>query len=185
MISSDVHRPPPCETGKGVTMEQKRNYQLDFFKGIAAIGVVLVHFQFPGAFGSVMCSVGVAGVILFFLISGYFAYSEDNDKACAKLMSRFRRNLVITAAAVLIYFAAALVRELISGSFSEWITNFTAPAVYFRMFIMGDFELIHGDPLWFMPALLYSYLIIYCIHKIKISTLKLALLKPLLDIFFG
>ncbi|MBQ6554263.1 MAG: acyltransferase [Firmicutes bacterium] len=149
----------------------KRNYLLDFFKGIAAFGVVLVHFQFPGIPGSMLCSAGVAGVILFYLISGYFAYSDDDKKACGTLMKRFKRNLGITAAAVLIYFVFSLIRESVMGNFNEWIAKFADPVLYLRMFVLGDFEVIHGDPLWFMPALLYAYLILYLIHK---SALKKA-----------
>ena len=150
-------------------MALKRNYLLDFFKGVAAFGVVLVHFQFPDITGKVLCSVGVAGVILFYLISGYFAYSDDDEKACRNLLKRFKRNLIITLTAVLVYFIFALVREIIAGSFGEWIMKFTDPVLYFRMFVMGDFEVIHGDPLWFMPALLYAYLILYCVHKFRLK----------------
>ena len=150
-------------------MNDKRNYLLDFCKGVAAIGVVLVHIRFPDITGNTLSSVGVAGVILFFLISGYFAYSENDEAACGKLMKRFKRNLVIALIAVLIYFVFTAVRETIAGSFSDWIAKFTDPVLYFRMIVMGDFEVINGDPLWFMPALLYSYLILWCIHKLRIK----------------
>lgn len=163
----------------------KRNCLLDFFKGIAAFGVVLVHFQFPGIPGSILCSAGVAGVILFYLISGYFAYSDDDKKACTVLMKRFKRNFVITAAAVLIYFVFSLVRESIMGNFNEWITKFADPVLYLRMLILGDFEVIHGDPLWFMPALLYAYLILYLIHKFKLKKAAYIALPLLLLLRIG
>ena len=146
-------------------MTEKRNYMLDHFKGIAVIGVVLVHFQFPGTIGSVLCSIGVAGVILFFLISGYYAYHNDSQTACHKIIKRFKRNLFITVITVVIYFIFSVFYQLIMGTFGEWIDRFTDPMLYFRMLIMGDFEIIFADPLWFMPALLYSYLILYFIYK--------------------
>ncbi len=167
-------------TARGYFMEQKRNFFLDFFKGIAATGVVLVHFQFPDIVGKILCSVGVSGVILFYLISGYFAYSDDDEKACRNILKRFRRNLVITVTAVLIYFVFSLIREIAAGSAGEWIMRFTDPFIYFRMFIMGDFEVINGDPLWFMPALLYSYLLMYCVHRFRLKKAAYILMPFLL-----
>ncbi len=166
-------------------MSNNRNYLLDFCKGVAAIGVVLVHIRFPGITGNTVASVGTAGVILFFMISGYFAYSEDDKAACGKLLKRFKRNLIFTITAVLVYFVFTAVREGIAGRFTDWIARFTDPVLYFRMFVMGDFEVINGDPLWFMPALLYSYLILWCIHKFRIKKAAYIALPLLLLLRIG
>ena len=150
---------------ESINNARQRNCCLDFAKGIAAIGVVLVHFPFPGVFGRTLASVGVCGVILFFMISGYYAYDPDDAKACGKLLKRFRRNLILTLIAVAAYLAFTVIEQLILGTFSEWAEQFKDPWLLPRMVILGDFEFIHGDPLWFMPALLYSYLIFYLLHK--------------------
>ncbi|WP_408072318.1 acyltransferase family protein [Butyrivibrio sp. JL13D10] len=163
----------------------KRNYLLDFFKGVAAISVVLGHFRFPGITGKIMTSVGTAGVVLFFLIGGYFAYSEDNEAACGKIIERFKRNLVITLIAVLVYFVFTAVREALIGNIAAWAAKFTNPVLYLRMIVMGDFEVINSDPLWFMPALLYSYLILWCIHKFRIKKVAYIALPFLLLLRIG
>ena len=150
-------------------MNTKRNYFLDFCKGVGAICVVLAHMPFPGVVGSIPTAVGTAGVVLFFLISGYFSYAADDDAACRQLIKRFKRNLVLTLIAIPIYSVFTALLKLISGHFSGWIASFTDPVLYLRMIVMGDFEIISGDPLWFMPALLYSYLILWCIHKFRIK----------------
>ena len=80
-----------------------RNKCLDFFKGIAALCVVFVHIPFPGKFGKCVSSAGSCGVMLFFLISGFYAYGP-RDEMRPKLMKRFRRNLLITVIALLVYF---------------------------------------------------------------------------------
>ena len=81
----------------------ERNQGISLMKGVAALGVVLVHFQFPGVLGKVLCSIGVSGVVFFFLISGYYAYNQNDEAACRKLMKRFKRNLRITLTAVAVY----------------------------------------------------------------------------------
>jgi peptidoglycan/LPS O-acetylase OafA/YrhL len=165
--------------------ESRRNFTLDLYKAIAAIGVVLVHFQFPGVMGRILCSVGVCGVAFFFIISGYFAYDPDDAAACSKLMKRFRRNLLITLAAVAVYLVFTVAEQLILGTFTEWLGHFRDPWLIPRMVILGDFEFIHGDPLWFMPALLYSYLILFVLHRLKISKYSYIVLPLLLLLRIG
>ncbi len=142
----------------------QRNQLWDLFKGIFAIGVVLVHFPFPGAVGKILASIGVMGVIFFFLISGYQSYSTDGSSA-DRLLARVKRNFRLTVIAVLVYFVFTVIQQLIHGTFGEWITNFLNPITYIRMIVLGDFTLINADALWFMPALLYCYLILYIMEK--------------------
>lgn len=163
----------------------QRNHLINFVKGVAAIGVVLVHFQFPGVLGKALCSVGVCGVIFFFLVSGFYAYDPDDEAACRKLMKRFKRNLVITLIAVAVYAAYTVIEQLALGTIGEWLDRFKDPWLLPRMIVLGDFEFIHGDPLWFMPALLYSYLILYFLHKTRISRYAYILLPLLLLLRIG
>ena len=60
----------------------ERNRCLDFFKGIAAVCVVFVHIPFHGTFGKCISSIGSCGVMLFFLISGY--YASVKETRCAE-----------------------------------------------------------------------------------------------------
>ncbi|MBO4878053.1 MAG: acyltransferase [Ruminococcus sp.] len=146
-----------------------RNRCLDFFKGIAALGVVFVHISFPGAFGKCMSTIGSCGVMLFFMISGYHAYGT-REKMCPKLMKRFRRNLLITVIALLIYFAVEACSHISQPhDLERWLRNFTKPKLYLDMFIFNELEIINADPLWFMIALLYAYLIFWLMYRLKLE----------------
>ena len=151
----------------------------DFFKGIFAIGVVFVHFPFPGILGKILASFGTTGVIFFFLISGYQSYSADGSKS-DKLPVRFRRNLVILLVAVLIYFVFTIIQQLVHGTFDAWIANFCNPMTYFKMIILGDFSLVNADALWYMTALLFCYPIMYIIEKKRLNKYFYAALPFLL-----
>ena len=76
-----------------------RNYNWDFWKFIAAVGVILVHAPYKGNLGSILSSVGVLGVSFFYLISGYACYGEP-EKMCPKIRKRLLRNGIITVLAV-------------------------------------------------------------------------------------
>ncbi len=170
---------------KKVLQKPQKNNLINFVKGVAALGVVLVHFQFPGVLGKVLCSVGVCGVVFFFLVSGYYAYDADDEAACRKLMKRFKRNLTITLIAVLVYTVYTVIEQLALGTIDKWLMHFKNPWLLPRMIVLGDFECIHGDPLWFMPALLYSYLILYFLHKTKIGRYAYVALPLLLLLRIG
>ena len=134
-----------------------------------------------------MQSVGTCGVILFFLISGYSIYdpTSDKSKVCGRIMKRFRRNGRITLIAVAIYFAFTCVEQLLAGSFGAWIAEFANPIVWLRMVFLGDFEIIKADPLWFMPALLYAYLIFWLVYRLDLQKLIHGLLPLLLLLRIG
>ena len=165
-------------------MEKERNTLLDFVKAVSALGVILVHFQFPGYFGAVMCSVGVIGVIIFFFIAGYSSYSADGSSA-PKLLKRFKRNLMLLLTALLVYAVYEVILQLATGNFQSWLTQFADWRFYIRFFILGDFDFIDAGPLWFMLALLYCYLILYLIEKNRLHKTFYPLLPLLLLLRIG
>ena len=74
----------------------KRNHFLDFWKYIAAIGVILVHIPFPGPIGKSLAAAGSGGVCLFAVISGYACFG-DSKEASEKILRRLKRISLITA----------------------------------------------------------------------------------------
>jgi len=147
----------------------QRNNAFDLFKCIAAIGVVFVHFPFPGVFGKIMTSFGTCGVIFFFLISGYYAYNIDDEQACAVLMKRFKRNFRVMLTATAVFLIFTVLRNTRLGTIGEWASSFRNPIMYLRTIFMNDPDIITADPLWFMYALLYVYLILYVLHKFHVT----------------
>lgn len=159
----------------------KRNHLIDAMKAIAALGVIFVHFQFPGTIGKICAAFGTVGVIFFFLISGYQTYCEDSSQS-DKILRRFKRNLRLVAVVLLIYLIFTVIEQIALGTISSWAkTNLLNPITYLRLFILGDLDFINCGHLWYMVAMLYGYLILYCmekfrLHKIFYITLPLLLL---------
>lgn len=148
---------------------QERNHCLVFFKGLAALCVIFVHIEFPGSFGKIAKGAGGCAVLLFFIISGYSAYGSRAEM-CPKLLRRFRRNLLLTLTAAGVYFAVtAYERITFCHDFKYWLRNLSQPKLYLRLFLLGDLDFIHGDPLWFMVALLYAYLVFWVIARFDLK----------------
>ena len=142
----------------------KRNYFLDFWKYIAAIGVILVHIPFPGPAGKALSVIGSGGVCLFALISGY-ACCGESVKTSEKIIKRLKRNGLITVISLAIYiiFSFFLMQSL--GQFDQWKNGFTNPASYLKMLVLGDFEFFYAAILWYMVALIYCYIIFYFVVR--------------------
>lgn len=164
--------------GKEEKMD-KRNALLDFVKAIAAFGVIFVHFHYMGTPGQALGAIGVTGVIIFFFISGFQTYSADGS-SCAKIKRRFLRNLKLLLIAVGVYVVYTVIEQLILGTFTEWAANYAQPLVWIKMLIMGNFDLIHADQLWFMVAMLYAYLILLVMEKYRLHKLFYVFLPFLL-----
>lgn len=158
----------------------KRNDFLDLFKLVLATGVIFVHFQFEGPLGNFLASLGTMGVIVFFLISGYSCYKNEESDNSKTILRRTKRILHLTLVAFAIYLIFTIIEQAVLGTLGEWANTYlTNPWLYVRIIFLGDFEFIHGDHLWFMVALLYGYLIMYFVEKHKLRKL-VCIATPLL-----
>jgi peptidoglycan/LPS O-acetylase OafA/YrhL len=146
----------------------KRNHLIDAMKAIAALGVIFVHFPFPGVIGKICAAFGTVGVIFFFLISGYQTYCMDSHDS-GKILRRFKRNLKLVSVALLVYLAYTVIEQIALGTITAWVTNYLLnPITYIRLLILGDLDFISCGHLWYMVAMLYGYLILYCMEKYRL-----------------
>ena len=176
---------PELVEGKG----PNRNGIIDFFKYIAAIGVILVHIPLPGVWGILMNAVGVCGVGFFYIITGYACWGTDKALMCRKILKRLRRNGIITIITVAVYFIFAWFYKKRIYALYPLKRALRLPSTYLSMILLGDFELIYGAALWFMIALLYCYIIFYVIVRfdlkkvVYIMTIPLLILRIVVDTY--
>ena len=150
---------------------KERNGFIDFWKFIAAIGVILVHVPLGGATGNITTAVGVCGVGFFYLISGYACYGPAKTEMCRKITKRLIRNGIITIITVALYFLFAYFEKKAINEYILLKLALRRSSTWWRMFLIGDFEIIYGAALWFMIALLQGYLIFLLIVRFELKTL--------------
>lgn len=142
----------------------KRNNSLDFLKGVACIGVVLIHVTFPGIFGAVLSKLSTFAVPLFFMISGYYAYDEKG-RAQTKIKRRAIKVLKIFCMALLLYVPYRIFRMYELGQLKSWTESTLRIETFFNAIFFHSFDFIGAEHLWFLTALLYTYLLMLGVDK--------------------
>lgn len=144
----------------------KRNLNLDIAKGIACIGVVILHSPFPGIIGSLISYLFKFTVPLFFMISGYFLYKSPmkSEEKIKVLKTKIMKTLKLLIVAELLYFIFNMI--LVFLGFEE----FSDFALSWYDIIINIFTGTYfNGTLWFIYALLYSYILILLLEKLKIN----------------
>lgn len=143
-----------------------RNRNVDMLKGIACLGVVIMHCSFPGTFGKLIAYLFKFAVPIFFMVSGYYLYSSNLNKQqkINKLKHKAFRTLKLLLLSEGIYLVYNLI--LISLGIKTWqIISFNYYDVWINIFT-GTF---FNGTLWFIYALLYTYLILIILEKVNLN----------------
>ena len=146
-------------------METKkiRNQTLDIFKFVAAFAVVCIHYMFYGTAGEIVKALSRFAVPFFFAISGYFAYNNTSSK----IKQKTKHILIIYLSSFLLYFCYSAFKYILSNkTLTEYFLSYISKEAILNFFVLN--QTVSSAHLWFLPALVYCYLIYYII-KDKIS----------------
>lgn len=148
----------------------KRNQSLNILQGMACICVVFIHIVFPGKTGAVVNRLSQFAVPLFYMISGFFAFSSEKENAKV-IARRMKRILRITLLAIALYFGYTLLINVLSGDVFSYLKSFLNYKLWIKMLVLSDFDVINGAHLWFLPALFYGYIFLYFVEKFNLRKL--------------
>ena len=127
---------------------QNKNMLLNYIKGCGCIGVVFIHFMFPGAFGYTLMKISQFAVPVFFMISGFYAYNNTSEKLHKKLI----RILRITLFSIMLYFCFTCCFEFLKQNLFTYTIQLLNPGLWINMVFLCDLDFINGGVLWFLPA---------------------------------
>lgn len=148
---------------------KQRNKCLDAFKGIACIAVVLLHVRIPfTGVDNIVQSMARFAVPLFFMVSGYYCYYDDIAIMQKKLPQKIKHIFKICIASLLYWVVIKFMICLFGMSEHGIAETFSA---MFTWQSIVDFIVFNADPviniLWFVFALLYTYIIVYIFTRFK------------------
>lgn len=161
-----------------------RNRTLDMVKAISAYAVVLLHIHFPGTAGTAANVLARFAVPVFFMISGYFCYRGD-DTEFIRTGKKIRHVLTLMMVAFPVCALWDLIQNEICGaSQREWLESLVSEEHICQFFLYNNSSQIKWH-LWFLPALLYCYLMFAAVSRFRLYRLAYVLIPVLLFIHFG
>lgn len=143
-------------------MEKKKlKYEsLNTLKGLACIGVVLMHCSFPGLFGKIVSYCFRFDVPIFFMISGFFLFSIDKKIISKKIKKQIRK---IAKMMIFCFVFYGLIDFFVNCyidyniPIEKWITNVFNISNLPRKILFGTF---FNGTLWYLYALIWSYILL-------------------------
>lgn len=149
--------------------ERKKNYFLDYLKGLACFGVVFFHVKLPHyVLDGVIQAMFRFAIPLYFMVSGYFCDTTDRDKLEKKLPGKCRHIIKICIIGCVYYFIFQMLIAVFGdshGSVSDVIDRLRQ---CFNVKALFEWVVFNQDPfiniMWFTFALLYCYLILWIIN---------------------
>ena len=134
----------------------KENSCLNFLKGIACLTVVLQHCPIPGIIGDGIIYALRFPVPVFFMVSGYFCFYRELEwikKAWMKILK------LLTASEILCGIVSFIVLD---ESMAEQLQKLSLWDHPLRTFLCGT---LFNGTLWYLYAMLWTWLILYCIKR--------------------
>lgn len=157
-------------------MNSKKYFtSLNILKGLACIGVIFQHCGFPGITGKVVAYLFKFDVPIFFMIAGYFLYSESYEAIKNKLKRRIPHIGKLLLFAFVFYGLLSVIKEVVMGDIgiSKWFAaHFVTISTIYKIFL-GTF---FCGPMWYLYAQLWAYVCLYfcCRRNILKYTLIIA-----------
>lgn len=146
--------------------KKQENLCLNFIKGLACMAVVQMHCSFPSPYGRVISYCLLFAVPVFFFTSGFFAYYEDATVACDKIKVKIKHIFKLTVISECIYFLFSLVTNFFDNNIQEFfVSTFSIKNILSAVFL--NIPIFNGT-LWFLYALLFSYIALYFVYKFNL-----------------
>lgn len=148
----------------------KRNFFLNYLKGIACFGVVFCHVRLPHyvADGIIQAMFRFA-IPLFFVISGYFCDTTDREALDNKMPAKCKHILLISIIGSMYYFVCQMIIALFGDSHGNMTDVWDRLYYMFSSKALFEWIVFNQDPfvnvMWFTFALLYCYLLVWLINR--------------------
>ena len=169
---------------ENIVKKKRRNVYIDLFRYVLSFLVICIHISYT-VFDFNFLPICRLAVPMFFVISGYFAFSKDKDRELAKAKTSMKRNLQYFAIVFVIYFIFYDIVKLLKGTIT--LKNY-----FYKLFnvnMLFDFFFFNkptfgSQVMWFVLALFVLSIFHYLICKTNKQKLYYVLLPVCLMVYF-
>lgn len=164
-------------------LADERNHSLNYLKAIACFCVLMLHCGFPGIVGKLIYGPSRFAVPFFFMVSGYYVYSEDTKKVFSRLPQKIKHIGALLVGTEFMYLIWHIIQKAIEGGavcVKAWISSTFTVSKLIQLLIFQTTPV--GDVSWFLVALLLCYITTYFIAKNNLWRMTAGLIPGLLII---
>ena len=122
-------------------------------------------FGFPTAFGEMIKTFCGFVPIAFFIISGFLVLRKDEDRS-KRIVRSIKRSAITLLVLIVIYFVINYFYYRQQGV--SVFSAFTMKRVWFNFIVLNVWQFDIGGAIWYVQALLYAYIIIWFLEKLKL-----------------
>lgn len=166
------------------SIDSKKNNTIELLKFFAAVGVVMIHYAFPGIIGKVIYGLARFGVPFFLMISGYYVYNPDGKVVISRLLKKICHILKIWIITDICY---SLFFIIIDGSFKSSIFGQVATWTSGRWISFFKLQNTWLGFTWYLFGMVLCYLVTYLIAKFDLwkITAPIAVILLIVNLFIG
>jgi len=150
-------------------MEAQRHSRYYYSFDVLRVIMILLYcaggVTLPGTVGHIIGIVSSAAPVTFFVTSGYLVIGS-NHGAEERLVRAIKR------AAILFFILAAVYTVLNAAFYRFYGMNFAvvfqSRRRWFEFLLLDQWPFVIGEGIWFIQCLLYGYLVLYALFKLKL-----------------
>ena len=149
-------------------MSDNNNVELIDFNCTGYLRLILMLFICFWAFGcpeptGIVGSISGFAIPAFFVLSGFYVLDTKREVRMEKVLRKIKRSALCFAFVFLFYVALNVPVMLLSHTMPTF-----SKRMLFEFFVMNLWPLSIGDNIWFIQAMLYAYIIIFILDKLKL-----------------
>lgn len=149
---------------------KSRIYSIEALRLVAAFAVVAIHFSLKGIICGYIWTNLYFAVPFFYLVSGYFLKEYDSDELKYKVIRRMKRIFKIFICTAIIYLMINISYFVIYKGIDiyTYLEHNLSLNRVFNFIILNVWPFHIGGAIWFLQAMVYSYLFILLLIKTKL-----------------
>ena len=149
-------------------MSDNNNVEMIDFNCTGYLRLILMLFICFWAFGcpepsGIVRSISGFAIPAFFVLSGYYVLDTKREVRMEKVLRKIKRSAICFAFVLLFYVAInvpVMILYHMTFTFSK--------RMLFEFVVMNLWPLRIGDNIWFIQAMLYAYIVIFILDKLKL-----------------
>ena len=148
--------------------------------------VCFLCFGLPESLGKVVSVLSGFAPLCFYILCGFFALTGNQESQDRRLKQGIRRSARVFALLALVCFVLNAGYYLLSGANAAALFSTLArKRVLFNFVVLSAWPFQMGNSIWFIQSLLYAYIILYILNRLRLLRSGLLLFLICVLLMYG